>query len=192
MSKKEDMKNIANSVIKCKKCKLYKTRNKPVVGEGSIDSNILFIGEAPGRNEDISGKPFVGRAGRIFDDLLKSIKLERNDVYITNILKCRTHNNRNPVKAEIEACSKYLTYQIDIIKPKIIVTLGNFAKAFIFKKFGLENERISKIHSRVYNLDSSYGYINIIPLFHPAVATYNPKKKSTLLKDFNVIKKYII
>ena len=192
MSKKEDMKNITTAVYKCKKCDLYKTRNKPVVGEGSIDSNIFFIGEAPGRNEDISGKPFVGKAGKIFDDLLKSIKMKRNDVYITNILKCRSQNNRNPIKAEIKACTKYLTDQINIIKPKIIVTLGNFAKDFIFNKFGLENEKISKIHSKIYNVNSSYGIVKIIPLFHPAVATYNPNKKSTLIEDFKVIKKNMI
>lgn len=189
MLKKEDLKNITISVNRCKKCDLYKTRNKPVVGEGSLDSDILFIGEAPGHNEDISGKPFVGRAGKIFDELLGSIKLKRNDVYITNILKCRTQNNRNPLKTEIEACTEYLTDQINIIKPKIIVTLGNFATTFIFNKFGLENEKISKIHGKVYDVNVSYGFVKIIPLFHPAVATYNPNKKSTLQTDFNVIRK---
>jgi DNA polymerase len=188
MLKREDMRNITKSINKCKKCDLYKKRNKPVVGEGSINSNIFFIGEAPGRNEDISGKPFVGRAGKIFDELLKSIEMKRNDVYITNILKCRTQNNRNPLKAEIKACTKYLTDQINIIKPKIIVTLGNFAKDFMFKRFGLENEKINKIHSKVFKAKSSYGIIKIIPLYHPAVATYNPNTKSTLLKDFYTIK----
>lgn len=192
MSNKEDMKNVTDSVNKCKKCELYKTRNKPVVGEGSLDSNIIFIGEAPGRNEDNSGKPFVGKAGKIFDELLRSIGLQRNDVYITNILKCRPQNNRNPLNAEIEACKKYLTNQIEIIKPKIIVTLGNFATAFIFKKFSLKNDKISKIHSKVFEINSSHGIIKIIPLYHPAVATYNPNTKTTLLKDFNVIKKNMI
>lgn len=192
MSKKEDMKNITDSVNKCKKCDLYKTRNKPVVGEGSLDSIILFIGEAPGRNEDNSGKPFVGKAGKIFDELLRSIGLQRNDVYITNILKCRTQNNRNPLKTEIEACTRYLTNQIEIIKPKTIVTLGNFATTFILKKFSLKNDKISKIHSKVYDINSSHGIIKIIPLYHPAVATYNPNTKTTLLKDFNVIKKNMI
>ncbi|KYK22983.1 DNA polymerase [Thermoplasmatales archaeon SG8-52-4] len=192
MSMKEDMKNITHLINKCKKCDLYKTRNKPVVGEGSIDSNILFIGEAPGHNEDISGKPFVGRAGKIFDELLSSIDMKRNDVFITNILKCRTQNNRNPFKGEIEACTKFLTDQINIIKPKIIVTLGNFAKDFMFKKYKLENEKISKIHSKVFKVKSSYGIVKIIPLYHPAVATYNPNTKSTLLKDFSTIKNNMI
>ncbi len=192
MSNKEDMKNVTDSVNKCKKCELYKTRNKPVVGEGSLDSNILFIGEAPGRNEDNSGKPFVGKAGKIFDELLRSIGLQRNDVYITNILKCRPQNNRNPLNAEMEACTRYLTNQIEIIKPKIIVTQGNFATAFIFKKFSLKYDKISKIHSKVFEINSSHGIIKIIPLYHPAVAAYNPNTKTTLLKDFNVIKENMI
>jgi DNA polymerase len=192
MSKKEDIKNITISVNRCKKCALYKTRNNPVVGEGFLDSDVLFVGEAPGHNEDISGRPFVGKAGKIFDELLKSIEMKRNNVYITNILKCRTQKNRNPLKTEIKACTGYLTNQINIIKPKIIFTLGNFATAFIFKKFGLENEKISKIHGKVYDVNISYGFVKIIPLFHPAVATYNPNKKSILLTDFNVIRKNLM
>jgi DNA polymerase len=118
---------------------------------------------------------------------LKSIKINRNEVFITNILKCRTQNNRNPLKTEIKACSKYLDKQISIIKPKIIITMGNFATAFIFKKYGLNFDKISIIHGKVFDKDSSYGLVKIIPLYHPAVATYNPNKKSILLKDFSVI-----
>ena len=191
MSKKEDMKKIVILVENCKKCNLYKTRNKPVVGNGSLDCKILFIGEAPGRNEDLQGKPFVGKAGEILDELLKSIGLQRSEIFISNILKCRPPYNRNPLKSEIEVCSEHLDKQIKIIQPKIIAPLGNFASSFIFDKFGLRHDKISNIHGKVFQTNTVFGNITIIPLYHPAVVTYNPNTKNILLEDFRVIKRTI-
>jgi DNA polymerase len=191
MSKKDDINDITASVIKCKKCALWKTRNNPVVGYGSVNANILFIGEAPGRNEDLKGSPFVGRAGEILDELLKYINLERVEVYITNILKCRPPNNRNPLKSEIKTCTKYLNKQIEIIQPKIIVTLGNFASSYIFQKFSLKYYKISKIHGRIFNTSTVSGELNIIPIYHPAVASYDQNKKDIIIKDFKTIKKIV-
>jgi len=187
MFKEEKIKKIANQIENCKKCDLYKTRNKPVSGYGSVDANILFIGEAPGYNEDIQGIPFVGKAGKIFDQLLKSVNLERKNIFITNIVKCRPEKNRNPSQNEIENCSDYLNQQIEIIQPKIIITLGNFASKFIFEKYGLNYENISKIHGSKFEIKTESRSIIIIPMFHPAVATYNPNKINVLLEDFKKI-----
>lgn len=187
MSKDEKFEDIVLSVKNCKKCNLFKTRNKPVVGDGSLETKILFIGEAPGYNEDLQGKPFVGKAGKVLDKMLESIDLARGDVYIANILKCRPPNNRNPLKSEIESCREYLDRQIDMIKPRVIVPLGNYAASFIFEKYGLEPEKISKIHGKVFEIDD----ISIMPFYHPAVATYDPNKLSLLINDFRTIKNII-
>jgi len=191
MSKIKELKKIEKKVKICKKCNLYKTRKNTVFGDGSFKAKILFIGEAPGKNEDLKGYPFVGRAGKILDELLNSIDLKRKEIYITNILKCRPTNNRNPLKKEIDICSKYLDKQIDIIAPEIIAPLGNFACSFIFEKFGLKYDKISQIHGKMFNTESDFGKIKIIPLFHPAVATYNPNKIDILIKDFKQLKKII-
>lgn len=191
MLKEEKMKKVLISVKNCKKCNLYKTRNKPVIGEGSLDAKILFIGEAPGKNEDLKGKPFVGKAGKILDELLKSIGFQRNQIYIANILKDRPPNNRNPLKSEIKACTEFLDKQINIIQPEVIVPLGNFATLYIFEKYGLKYDKISKIHSKTFSIKTNFGSIKIIPFYHPAVATYNINKKKILLKDFKLIKKII-
>ncbi|MCK4902958.1 MAG: uracil-DNA glycosylase [Thermoplasmatales archaeon] len=188
MSKQEKMEKIAISVENCRKCDLYKTRNKPVAGDGAFNTKILFIGEAPGRNEDLQGKPFVGKAGKILDDLLDSIGMQRGDVFIANILKCRPPNNRNPLSNEIKACTQYLGSQITLIQPKIIVPLGNFAASYIFEKFGLKIDKISNTRGKVFETNTIFGNIKIIPMYHPAVATYNPNTINILKEDFRVIK----
>ena len=189
MSKEEDMKKISELVKNCRKCSLWKTRKNPVVGDGSLDSEILFIGEAPGYNEDLQGFPFVGKAGKILDELLGSVGLQRDEVYIANILKCRPPDNRNPLKTEIDSCTEYLNKQIEIIQPKIILPLGNFACSYIFEKFGLKYDKISNVHGKIFHINTLMGSIQIIPLYHPAVATYNPNTKNTLLEDFKTVKK---
>jgi len=191
MFKEDDMKHIASSVKNCRKCSLWKTRKKPVVGEGSIDTNILFVGEAPGYNEDIQGRPFVGKAGKILDELLESIDLKRSDVYVANILKCRPPDNRNPLKTEIDICTEYLNKQIEIIQPRVIIPLGNFANSYIFEKFGLKYDMISNVHGKIFQINTLFGDVKIIPMYHPAVATYRLEAKNTLLDDFKVIKKAI-
>ena len=189
---KEIIINDLNKLIKaCNKCDLCKSKINYVLGTGSLNSNIIFIGEAPGYNEDIKGIPFIGKAGKILDDLLLSIDLNRDDVYITNILKCRPPKNRNPLFNEIEACTKYLNNELEIIKPIVISTLGNFSSKFIFNKFSLEFDKISDIHGKIFPVNSIYGNIHIIPQYHPAVAVYNPNKIRTLLDDFKIIKDII-
>jgi len=191
MTENKDFEKLISLVKNCKDCDLWKTRKNPVFGEGSSSAKIMFIGEAPGRNEDIQGRPFVGRAGKILDELLASIDLKRKEVYIGNILKCRPPENRNPMKSEIKSCTKYLDKQIEKIKPKIIVPLGSFATSYIFEKFNITSEKIGTVHGKIFTLNTIFGKQIVVPIYHPAVATYNPNTKEVLLKDFQKIKEVL-
>ena len=185
------IKQIEQDVQNCRKCNLWGKRNNPVVGEGIVNAKVMFIGEAPGYKEDLLGRPFVGKAGKILDELLHYSEYERSDVYITNILKCRPPKNRNPKIAEISICTSYLDKQIQNIRPKVIATLGNFATSYILKKFKLKVEDIGKIHGKIYPIKSLTFKSSIIPLYHPAAAVYNPKLKSILMEDLKSIKKVL-
>ncbi|MFH0805565.1 MAG: uracil-DNA glycosylase [Patescibacteria group bacterium] len=193
MSKKDELlKKIKDEVIGCKKCSLSKTRTLPVIGQGDHKAKIMFIGEAPGANEDKTGVPFCGQSGNILTELLNSIGLQRENVYICNILKCRPPENRNPQADEIKACISYLERQIEIIKPKIIGALGNYAVSHILKKYNLDDQiqGISKMRGKIFKVKVSFGEIKIIPLYHPAVAAYNANMKDVLKEDFKILKKY--
>jgi len=199
MKKNKELKKIKDSVIACQRCLLSKQRKDnnyfPVIGQGDHSADILFCGEAPGRNEALTGRPFCGASGKILDELLAHAGIKRQDIYITNILKCRPPSNRNPQAKEIKVCSTYLKEQIKIIKPRVICTLGNFATKFIFANWGLEDkiQGISRIHGQVSDVPVEHkekGADKIIALYHPAVATYNAKMKQTLKKDFEILKKF--
>ena len=181
---KEDMKKIEQEVRNCRKCELWRTRNKPLVGDGSVNAEIMLIGESPGYNEDLQGKAFVGEAGKILDSLLDLVNLKRKDIYITNVLKCHPPRNHNPNRQEIDSCIGYLYKQIEIIKPRIILTLGKFASKEIFDKFNLEFSRISELHGKIYEAETIFGAAKIIPLYHPAVACYHNEMLDVLKKDF--------
>ena len=191
-NKTEQMKKIKDEIVAAKDSPLYdyRVKNKyfPVIGEGSHSAKIIFIGEAPGRNEAETGRPFCGASGRVLDELLASIGIDRKEVYITNIVKDRPPENRDPLPNEMEFYALFLDRQIEIIKPRIIATLGRFSMAYIMKKFGLETElkSISIIHGKVFTAKTSYGEIKIIPLYHPAVAVYGTNKE-ILKKDFKVL-----
>lgn len=188
----EDLEDIRKEVLNCRKCGLCNTRTNPVVGEGNPKAKIMFVGEAPGFNEDRMGRPFCGAAGRVLDELLESIGIKRGDVYISNLLKCRPPGNRDPQKEEISACSPFLERQIEIIKPKIICPLGRYSMRFLMEKYGLKDkiEPISRIHGKVFEVSSLFQEIKIIPLYHPAVATYNINMKEVLKRDFRVLEKF--
>ncbi len=185
----QELRKIKQEILDCRKCSLYKTRIYPVIGEGNHQAKIMFVGEAPGANESRTGRPFCGAAGRILDELLESAGIKRKDVYITNVLKDRPPNNRNPKPEEIIACSPFLERQIEIIKPAIIGCLGNFATAFMLKKYELKDciQGISKIHGQVFESETLFRKIKIIPFYHPAVATYNINMKPILEKDFSIL-----
>jgi len=182
---------IKETVVSCQKCGLYKTRILPVVGQGNHNAQIMFIGEAPGANEDKTGVPFCGRAGEILNLLLTSVGIKREDVYIANILKDRPPANRKPATEEITACTAYLLRQIAIIEPKIIATLGNYATHFILEKFGAPGSQlgISRLRGKKFPVQdptTQNPYI-IIPLYHPAVAVYNSRSLDELKSDFKII-----
>lgn len=185
----DQLKKIKNEVIDCQKCPLYQSRHLPVIGQGSHQAEIVLVGEAPGYNEDKSGRPFCGRAGQILDELLDAAGLPREEIYICNILKCRPPENRNPQKDEIQACVPYLERQLKIIQPKRIGSLGNYATAYLLGKYGLSDkiEGISKIHGQLFDAEADFGKVKIIPLYHPAVAVYNENMKEILKKDFKII-----
>ncbi|MES2470623.1 MAG: uracil-DNA glycosylase [Patescibacteria group bacterium] len=197
MTKTDQLKKIEDQVMALKASPLYAYRTEnnyfPVIGDGNPDANIVFVGEAPGKNEAKTGKPFCGAAGKILDELLASVGIPRSDVYITNIVKDRPPENRDPLPEEIEIYGPFLDRQIKILQPKVIATLGRYSMNYIMNKFKmeLELEPISKAHGKVYKAQASYGPVTIVPLYHPAAAIYNQALKGTLKKDFQVLKQFI-
>ncbi|MCL5433219.1 MAG: uracil-DNA glycosylase [Patescibacteria group bacterium] len=196
MTKKDNLlKAIKDKIWNLKESPLYDYRKKnnylPVIGEGNHDAKIIFIGEAPGENEAKTGRPFCGAAGKVLDNLLISEGIKREEVYITNIVKDRPPGNRDPLPEEIDLYSPFLLEQIEIIKPKIIATLGRFSMSFIMNKFDVQgkNDTISKNHEKVFKTKTSFGEIKIIPLYHPAVALYNNSSKKNLEEDFKIFKR---
>lgn len=161
-------------------------RNNAVPGEGDFGAEIMFIGEGPGQNEDLEGRPFCGAAGKLLDELITSIGLERSQVFISNVVKCRPPQNRDPKPTEIATCFPYLMRQIELINPKVIVTLGRHSMGeFLPESLG----PISKIHGQIFPSHDSDRLI--LPLYHPAVALYNAKMKDVLIEDFKKIKEAI-
>ena len=166
---------LAKAIETCQKCPLGATRSHAVPGQGASHAKLLFIGEAPGYHEDQRGTPFVGAAGKLLDSLLAKISLSRSEVFVTNMVKCRPPDNRDPLPEEISACSKYLESQIAIISPQIIVTLGRHASGRFFS-----GESIMQIRGKV----RSYGHLKIFPVLHPAAALYRRELMNVLEEDF--------
>lgn len=173
----------------------YRVENgyQVVIGEGNLQASILFIGEAPGKREAETGRPFVGASGKLLDTMLERIGLARADVYITNVVKDRPPENRDPTQAEIELYTPFLTRQIDLIQPKVIATLGRFAMDYVFGLFDMaeQGEKISDMHGRTLTAQASYGSVAVVPLYHPAVALYNAGQRDTLMSDFEALKAFI-
>jgi DNA polymerase len=173
----------------CKNCKNI------VVGKGNKNADILFVGEAPGKNEDEQGLPFVGRAGKNLDELLKKVDLSLEDIYVANILKCRPPENRNPLPEEIKAHTPWLIEQIKSIKPKVVCSLGNYATKFFLSNGDVEKmdnqPGITSIHGKVNFIEISGIKIKLIPLFHPAAIIYNQSLLSLWEKDMQIVKKEI-
>ncbi|GAB4280158.1 MAG: hypothetical protein Kow0056_14230 [Coriobacteriia bacterium] len=160
----------------CDRCGLAGARTNLVFGVGDPDADLMFIGEAPGKNEDLQGEPFVGAAGKLLDELLATIGLRRSQVYIANVLKCRPPGNRDPRPEEIQACTPFLEEQIRLIDPAVIVTLGNFATKFVLQT----TRGITGLRGRLFRV----GGRRVVPVFHPAAALYTPAKKDVLAEDF--------
>lgn len=170
--------SIRSQVISCTKCSLSKTRTNAVPGKGNPKAEILFIGEAPGKNEDQKGEPFVGSAGKILTEALSSAGLSRDDVYITNVVKCRPPNNRVPLQEEKESCQPYLSKELEIIKPKIICIMGNTAYGSL-----LNGNSITKNRGKIIEKDGQKYFLTI----HPAATIYNQELKSVLKDDIKTL-----
>lgn len=170
--------DLYDEIRTCTRCALAKTRGLAVPGEGPLDSDVMFIGEAPGANEDRQGRPFVGAAGSFLEELLAAAGLRRGEVYICNVLKCRPPANRDPLPDEIDACRDYLDRQIDLIDPLVIVTLGRFSMARYFPK-----QTISKIHGRAREVAGRY----YVPMFHPAAALHQQNLRPAMIEDFRAL-----
>lgn len=181
-SKNNNLTSLDEIIKKCKKCNLHKTRQNTVFGEGDPDSNIMIIGEAPGREEDEAGRPFVGRAGKLLNEFLKSIDLNRDSVFIANTIKCRPPENRDPETAEINACSDYLDQQINFIKPKVLVLLGKVAANRLLG----EDMPMSELRLKKFFIDK-YD-IPIIVFYHPAYILRSPSQKKKVWDDLQYLK----
>ena len=186
MSKKQELEELNKYWQGNCKCELRKTATQAVFGDGNPESSIVFIGEAPGKNEDLKGIPFVGAAGKFLDEMLEMIKMKRDDVYITNIVKYRPPLNRDPEQSEKEACNEWLINEIKIISPKLIIFLGRHSMTRFFP-----DEKISEIHGKLLiklipELNKKQAFM---PLYHPAAALYNGGMRETLIKDFKKIPK---
>ncbi|MEI6462287.1 MAG: uracil-DNA glycosylase [bacterium] len=200
----DSMKAIRDELLSLTASPLYKYRTEnnyfPVIGEGDHFAEIMFVGEAPGQNEAKKGRPFCGASGKFLDLMIASIGLLRKDVYITNLVKDRPPENRDPEPAEIELYGPFLNRQIEIIKPKVVIALGRHSMKYLMELFGLENELlpISKIHGKVFTPNKS-NKVNIqidelpkvVCLYHPAVALYNGSMREVLINDFKVISETI-
>ena len=163
----------------CVKCKLSKTRTQVVYGVGNPNADLMFIGEAPGRDEDLKGEPFVGRAGQLLTDIIKAMKLTRDDVYIANVVKCRPPENRNPEPEELDACRPYIRRQVEIIQPKVIVTLGKFAlQSLTEKSYGITATRGSWLE---------YNGVKVMPTYHPAYLLRTPSAKKDVWNDMKKV-----
>jgi DNA polymerase len=170
------LKQVAQEVAVCKKCVLYNSRKRAVPGEGPANAEIMFIGEGPGFHENEQGRPFVGQAGKFLEELLAGIGMKREDVFITNVVKCRPPANRDPLPEELSSCSDYLERQIQAINPPVIVTLGRFSMA----RF-LPNAKISDVHGQAFHVKDRL----VVPMFHPAAALHQPSLKPMVERDFS-------
>jgi uracil-DNA glycosylase family 4 len=185
LSRKE-LDAVDSEIKACVKCPLSKSRRNAVPGTGN-HSRMMLVGEAPGLSEDFEGKPFVGRAGKFLDTLLTKAGLSREQVFITNIVKCRPPRNREPRPIEIETCTPYLERQIRIIQPELIITLGHHSTCYFFSKAGLPFTTITKTHGKTYKALFLGVSTTIFPTFHPASELYSPKYKTALEQDFEVL-----
>lgn len=177
----KSLKTLTQEVHKCRQCPLYKTRINPVFGQGDSQARLLFIGEAPGREEDKQGLPFVGRAGELLTKIIEAMGFKRKDVYICNVLKCRPPENRNPLPSEILACQEHLRQQLEMIKPQIICCMGRFACQALLN----QDLPIGKLRGKFQD----YCGIKVMPTFHPAYLLRNPRDKKLVWEDMQKIMK---
>ncbi|MEC7925043.1 MAG: uracil-DNA glycosylase [Thermodesulfobacteriota bacterium] len=178
-----NIKEVKNIVQECQSCELHKTRNMSVFGEGNENAQIMFIGEAPGKDEDMTGQPFVGRAGQLLDRIIQAMKMKREDIYICNTVKCRPENNRKPTVDEVKSCSSFLDFQIKKVNPKIIICLGLVAAEYILG----ENDKLKNLRGKFYERHGA----KILITYHPAALLRDPSKKKLVWEDMQIVMKEV-
>ncbi|MCX8172846.1 MAG: type-4 uracil-DNA glycosylase [Archaeoglobaceae archaeon] len=183
----EPLEDIKKEILNCKKCPLHLTKTKYVPGVGSNGSRIVFIGEAPGKEEDLKGEPFVGSAGKLLTELLISVGLRREDVFISNVLKCRPPNNRDPLPEEVKICGEYLIRQLNVIKPDAIVCLGRHSTSFIFELFALQFTSITKLCGKIFEVEKWKKKVKTLPLYHPAAVLYRAQLREEYERQFKLV-----
>lgn len=183
IDKKISLEEIKIKISNCNRCSLHQNRRNIVFGEGSPEAKLMIIGEAPGFEEDVQGRPFVGKAGQLLTKILQSIQLKREDVYITNVVKCRPPKNRNPKPEEINNCNQFLKMQIQVISPKIICALGTFSAQTLLKT----ESKITSIRGKIFEIEG----IKIIPTYHPAFLLRNPERKREVWEDMKLISRML-
>jgi DNA polymerase len=183
-----DWATLEEAIRRCTKCPLHRFRKNAVPGEGDKNSKVMFVGEAPGATEDEMGRPFVGAAGRLLTTMLESLGIKRESVYITNVVKCRPPGNREPNDEEIEVCKPYLISQITLLKPRIIVTLGNVAGKVIFSLAGKPWNGVTKMRGKTYKAKVLGLDVIIVPSLHPAAVLYNPQLRTLFENDLKTLK----
>jgi uracil-DNA glycosylase len=179
--RREELVALFHEVSACRRCPLHETRTRAVFGAGNADADLMFVGEAPGQQEDAEGLPFVGRAGKLLDQLLGEVGLARGDVFIANVLKSRPPGNRDPQPDEIDACKPYLHRQIELIEPKVICTLGNFATKLLTRS----SRGITGVHGRPQVHELGARTVRVFPLYHPAAALRSTNTLEELRADFS-------
>jgi DNA polymerase len=179
----EDLFALRRRARACTRCSLAATRRHVVFGEGAVSAHLVFVGEAPGEEEDIQGRPFVGRAGKVLNGLIGRLGLGRGEVYICNVLKCRPPNNRDPEPAEVGACKEYLLGQLDLLDPKVICTLGRHAYNALL---GVD-ERITRIRGQV----TRYGDVTLLPTYHPSFLLRNPERMTEAMEDMDHLRQLL-
>lgn len=196
-SKDVQMRKIYDEIVELTHSPLYVYRTEhnylPVVGEGSLDAVVMFVGEAPGKKEAETGRPFCGASGKLLDTMLESINLSRSHVYITNVVKDRPPENRDPTPQEIALYSPFLDRQLEIIQPRVVVLLGRYGMNYIFGKAGIKGqlESIGKMHGKVFEGKLSYGKVVLLPMYHPAYGLYNSSNRPGMMLDFAQLKKFL-
>jgi DNA polymerase len=183
LDKTELFAGLVADVAKCRACGLCEGAKNRVNGEGDLNSHVVFVGEAPGRREDESGRPFVGSAGKLLNRLLAGAGLSRENVFISNVVRCRPPENRKPKGSEVEACSGHLDRLLGIIEPRVVAPMGNSAVEYIFDKYGLGEAVIGDAHGKQQKAKTQWGEIIVYPLYHPAAAIYNRKLLGELEED---------
>jgi len=174
---------VEREIRSCRKCELWRFKTNYVPGEGNPNAKIVLVGEAPGREEDLQGRPFVGRAGIYLNGVLERVGIDRSEIYITNVLKCRPPKNRDPKPEEISACKPYLLKQLDIIRPKVIVCLGRFSADVILREFGMRFGGMGRDRGKVFEFERWGKVVRVVPTYHPAAVLRNRSLESYFEND---------